>query len=155
MPTSKQGKHPSHQGERSQKTPGQASQDAGLERAGRAGSARGGTDEERQEHGKMTREEAGHLGGEATARSHGPEFYSEIGKKGGETTAQSHGPEFYSEIGKKGGETTAQTHGPEFYSEIGKKGGEAPHPGESGHEEDGQERTQGRGKPERQGGQNR
>ena len=135
MPTSKQGKHPSHQGERSQKTPGQASQDAGLERAGRAGSARGGTDEERQEHGKMTREEAGHLGGEATARSHGPEFYSEIGKKGGETTAQ--------------------THGPEFYSEIGKKGGEAPHPGESGHEEDGQERTQGRGKPERQGGQNR
>ncbi len=33
--------------------------------------------------GKITVEEAGHRGGEATSESHGREFYSEIGHKGG------------------------------------------------------------------------
>ncbi len=51
-------------------------------------SERGGTDEERRRHGKMTREEAGRKGGEKVAAERGPEFYSRIGKKGG---ASSHG----------------------------------------------------------------
>ena len=33
--------------------------------------------------GKMTVEEAGRKGGEATSETHGEEFYSDIGKKGG------------------------------------------------------------------------
>ncbi|MDI4646501.1 KGG domain-containing protein [Cohnella hashimotonis] len=32
----------------------------------------------------MSREEAGRMGGEATARTHDKEFYQEIGEKGGE-----------------------------------------------------------------------
>jgi len=34
--------------------------------------------------GKMSREEAGRMGGEATSRNHDKEFYQEIGQKGGE-----------------------------------------------------------------------
>ncbi|GKV64333.1 MULTISPECIES: KGG domain-containing protein [unclassified Sporosarcina] len=37
---------------------------------------------------KMSLEEAGKKGGEATARNHGHEFYEEIGKKGGEARAR-------------------------------------------------------------------
>ena len=58
--------------------------------------------------GEMTVKEAGHKGGEETAKTHGPEFYHEIGEKGGHI----------------GGEHTAKTHGKEFYEEIGHKGGE-------------------------------
>ncbi len=32
---------------------------------------------------KMSREEAGRMGGEATAKNHDKEFYQEIGEKGG------------------------------------------------------------------------
>jgi uncharacterized protein len=34
--------------------------------------------------GEMTVREAGHKGGEETAKTHGREFYEEIGHKGGE-----------------------------------------------------------------------
>lgn len=34
---------------------------------------------------KMSREEAGRKGGEATAKNHDKEFYQEIGRKGGES----------------------------------------------------------------------
>lgn len=37
-----------------------------------------------EEKGDMTVREAGHKGGEETARTHGHEFYEEIGHKGGE-----------------------------------------------------------------------
>jgi general stress protein YciG len=82
--------------------------------------------------GKMTVSEAGHKGGEATARTHGHEYYHEIGEKGGhkggEKTAETHGHEFYEKIGEKGGhiggEHTAETHGHEFYEKIGHKGGQ-------------------------------
>jgi general stress protein YciG len=58
-----------------------------------------------QEKRKMTRQEAGRLGGEKVAREHGPEFYRKIGKKGGKKVAQQKGSDFYREIGKKGGES--------------------------------------------------
>jgi hypothetical protein len=51
---------------------------------------------------KMSREEAGQRGGEATLEKHGPEFYSEIGQKGGEAVSQDR--EHMSQIGKKGGQ---------------------------------------------------
>ena len=35
---------------------------------------------------KMSREEAGRKGGEATSKNHDKEFYQEIGQKGGEAT---------------------------------------------------------------------
>ncbi len=38
--------------------------------------------------GAMTVSEAGHMGGEKTARTHGHEFYQEIGHKGGEIGGQ-------------------------------------------------------------------
>ncbi len=39
---------------------------------------------EKEKKGGMTVKEAGHKGGEKTARTHGHEFYEEIGHKGGE-----------------------------------------------------------------------
>lgn len=54
---------------------------------------------------KMTRQEAGRIGGKKVARERGPEFYRAIGKKGGETVAEQRGSEFYREIGRKGGES--------------------------------------------------
>lgn len=57
--------------------------------------------------GRMTVSEAGHKGGESTAKTHGHDFYQEIGKKGG----------------AKGGLTVRDKYGHEFYEEIGKKGG--------------------------------
>jgi general stress protein YciG len=47
---------------------------------------------EKEEKGGMSVSEAGHKGGEKTAKTHGHEFYEEIGHKGGEKG------------GKKGGE---------------------------------------------------
>ncbi|WP_153723155.1 KGG domain-containing protein [Sporosarcina cascadiensis] len=41
-----------------------------------------------QDQNKMSLEEAGKKGGEATARNHGHEFYEEIGRKGGEARAR-------------------------------------------------------------------
>ncbi len=54
---------------------------------------------------KLTRQEAGRIGGEKVARERGPEFYRRIGKKGGEKVAEQRGSEFYREIGRKGGES--------------------------------------------------
>jgi uncharacterized protein len=54
---------------------------------------------------KLTRQEAGRIGGEKVARERGPEFYRAIGKKGGERVAEQRGSEFYREIGRKGGES--------------------------------------------------
>ncbi len=36
-----------------------------------------------QNQGKMSREEAGRMGGEATSKKHNKEFYQEIGKRAG------------------------------------------------------------------------
>jgi general stress protein YciG len=60
--------------------------------------------EKREKKGGMTVEEAGHKGGEKTAKTHGKEFYQEIGRKGGEEVKEERGPEFYQEIGHKGGQ---------------------------------------------------
>jgi uncharacterized protein len=54
---------------------------------------------------KLTRQEAGRIGGKKVARERGPEFYRAIGKKGGERVAEQRGSEFYREIGRKGGES--------------------------------------------------
>jgi general stress protein YciG len=54
---------------------------------------------------KLTRQEAGRIGGEKVARERGSEFYREIGKKGGERVAAQRGSEFYRTIGRKGGES--------------------------------------------------
>jgi general stress protein YciG len=40
--------------------------------------------EKEEKKGGMTVKEAGHKGGEKTAKTHGHEFYEEIGHKGGE-----------------------------------------------------------------------
>ncbi|WP_127489569.1 KGG domain-containing protein [Paenibacillus ehimensis] len=60
--------------------------------------------------GKMSREEAGRMGGEATAKKHDREFYQEIGQKGGEARGNDSND---SDDGKMSGE------------EAGRKGGEA------------------------------
>lgn len=59
------------------------------------------------EKGKMTVGQAGHMGGESTAKTHGHDFYQSIGKKGGQ----------------KGGLVVRDKYGHDFYEEIGKKGG--------------------------------
>jgi uncharacterized protein len=113
-------------------------------------------EKKKEMHGKMTREEAGKKGGEATKGTHGRESYQEMGKRGGEKHAREmreenvspENQERLSEAGKKGGETTKGTHGSvevrvpksslesgqeseetpgqESYQEMGKKGGVAP-----------------------------
>ena len=40
--------------------------------------------EKKESKGKMSRSEAGHLGGEKVKEEKGPGFYKEIGHKGGE-----------------------------------------------------------------------
>lgn len=37
---------------------------------------------------KMSREEAGRMGGKATAKNHDKEFYQEIGEKGGKSNSK-------------------------------------------------------------------
>ncbi|MNX87766.1 Stress-induced bacterial acidophilic repeat motif protein [compost metagenome] len=41
-------------------------------------------EQKQPEKGKMTVQEAGHMGGEAVKEKYGPEFYSEIGHQGGQ-----------------------------------------------------------------------
>jgi general stress protein YciG len=68
------------------------------------------------QNGKMSREEAGRKGGEATARNHDREFYQEIGEKGGEARGQrsnsggdsDDGKMSREEAGRKGGEARAR-----------------------------------------------
>lgn len=84
---------------------------------------------------KMSREEAGRKGGEATANNHDQEFYQEIGQKGGEATAENHDKEFYQEIGQKGGSSggngrsrssddNGDSDGKMSREEAGRKGGQ-------------------------------
>ncbi|MCS9984468.1 stress-induced protein, KGG, repeat-containing protein [Weissella paramesenteroides] len=54
----------------------------------------------RKKDDKLTREESGEKGGEATVKSHDKDFYEKIGKKGGEATAKSHDKDFYPENGE-------------------------------------------------------
>ncbi len=58
-----------------------------------------------EEKRKITRQEAGRIGGEKVAKERGSEFYRQIGKKGGEKVAEQRGSEFYRAIGRKGGES--------------------------------------------------
>jgi uncharacterized protein len=62
------------------------------------------TNKNEEEH-KMTRQEAGHLGGQATARTHNTEFYEEIGRQGGKVSPGNfkNDPERAREAGRKGG----------------------------------------------------
>ncbi len=53
---------------------------------------------ESEKKGKMSVQEAGHKGGEATAKSHGHEFYEEIGHKGGEKGGQKGGKQVQEEV---------------------------------------------------------
>ena len=57
---------------------------------------------------KLTREEAGQRGGQATARKHGPEFYAEIGRRGGQAVSRNR--EHMSRIGQKGGAARGRRH---------------------------------------------
>ncbi len=68
---------------------------------------------------KMSREEAGRLGGEATSKSHGKEFYEEIGEKGGEN---SHSGGNNSDGNNSGGNKMSR-------EEAGRKGGKNSHNG--------------------------
>ncbi|GGF81798.1 hypothetical protein GCM10010912_28630 [Paenibacillus albidus] len=68
------------------------------------------------QNGKMSREEAGRKGGEATARNHDREFYQEIGHEGGEARSDrssqgdgnDNGKMSREEAGRKGGEARAR-----------------------------------------------
>lgn len=64
-------------------------------------------DENEAGHAKMSRSEAGKLGGKKTLEKYGNDFFKEIGRKGGE----------------KGGKKTYERYGKNFYEKIGKKGG--------------------------------
>lgn len=62
-------------------------------------------------NGKMSREEAGRMGGEQTAKNHDKDFYQEIGQKGGEARNESdgnNGKMSREEAGRKGGEARAR-----------------------------------------------
>ncbi|MBO7742741.1 glucose starvation-inducible protein B [Paenibacillus sp. MWE-103] len=64
-----------------------------------------------QHDGKMSREEAGRMGGEATARTHDREFYQEIGAKGGKSRGDERrddGKMSREEAGRLGGEARAR-----------------------------------------------
>ncbi|MFD2613511.1 KGG domain-containing protein [Paenibacillus gansuensis] len=69
-----------------------------------------------QDNGKMSREEAGRMGGEATAKNHDKEFYQEIGRKGGESRDNN---------GGGNGGSSSGGDGKMSREEAGRKGGEA------------------------------
>lgn len=77
--------------------------------------ARNNQDNRNDNNGKMTREEAGRMGGEATSASHDKEFYQEIGSEGGKARSNSgnsnddkDGKMSREEAGRKGGEARAR-----------------------------------------------
>ena len=86
-----------------------------------------------QQKGKMTVEEAGRKGGEATSSSHDREFYQDIGSQGGQSSGGNfkNDPQRASEAERKGGQASggnfANDH--ERASEAGRKGGENSHGG--------------------------
>ncbi|NEU59834.1 glucose starvation-inducible protein B [Paenibacillus sp. ALJ109b] len=66
------------------------------------------------QNGKMSREEAGRKGGEATSKSHDREFYQEIGREGGSTRGNNDGNDDQDrkmsreEAGRKGGQARSR-----------------------------------------------
>lgn len=62
----------------------------------------------REDKGKMTVSEAGHLGGMRTAETHGREFYEDIGHKGGQRVREliEEGKEAESASGSRAGRST-------------------------------------------------
>lgn len=50
---------------------------------------------------KLTREQAGQRGGQATSRKHGHTFFAEIGRRGGQTVSRNR--QHMAEIGRRGG----------------------------------------------------
>ncbi|GAB1158568.1 hypothetical protein YWY31_45930 [Paenibacillus illinoisensis] len=66
------------------------------------------------QNGKMSREEAGRKGGEATSKNHDHEFYQEIGSKGGSARSSSDGNDDQDgkmsreEAGRKGGQARSR-----------------------------------------------
>lgn len=70
---------------------------------------------------KMTRRQAGRLGGRKTAER-GPEFFAAIGAKGGASTSARHDPWHFVAIGTKGGTSTKTRHGRAWFKQIGGKG---------------------------------
>jgi general stress protein YciG len=51
---------------------------------------------------KLTKAEAGRLGGLRTKQRHGPEHFRQAGRKGGRATVATHGAEHMAEIGRRG-----------------------------------------------------
>ena len=74
---------------------------------------------------KMTRSEAGRLGGKATAARHDREHFADIGRKGGATTLE-RGLWHFVEIGAKGGRATMADRGSAWYKRIGSKKAQDP-----------------------------
>lgn len=68
---------------------------------------------------KLTRAQAGRLGGRKTAER-GPAFFAAIGTKGGQVTAGVHDPWHFAAIGSKGGKTTAARRGRAWFRQISK-----------------------------------
>ncbi|MET3938779.1 general stress protein YciG [Paenibacillus sp. PvP094] len=66
------------------------------------------------QNGKMSREEAGRKGGEATSKNHDHEFYQEIGREGGQARGNSDGNDDQDgkmsreEAGRKGGQARSR-----------------------------------------------
>ena len=59
---------------------------------------------------KLTKAEAGRLGGRATKKKHGTEHYRRAGKKGAEATLTKHGREHMRRIGQAGFTATCNRH---------------------------------------------
>jgi general stress protein YciG len=51
---------------------------------------------------KLTKAEAGRLGGLQTQRRHGRQHFQQAGRKGGQATLETHGREHMAEIGRRG-----------------------------------------------------
>lgn len=59
---------------------------------------------------KLSKAEAGRLGGAATVERHGPEHMRQIGALGGAATVERHGPEHMARIGARGFRAYAEAH---------------------------------------------
>ncbi|EGL19153.1 MULTISPECIES: KGG domain-containing protein [unclassified Paenibacillus] len=70
----------------------------------------------RNDDNKMSREEAGRMGGETTSKNHDKDFYQEIGQKGGEARGNN---------GNNGNGGNSGGDGKMSREEAGRKGGEA------------------------------
>ncbi|MFZ5376187.1 MAG: KGG domain-containing protein [Patescibacteria group bacterium] len=61
--------------------------------------------------GRMTVEEAGRKGGEATSRSHDRDFYQKIGQKGGKSQGKDNNPGNFANRSEQDVEDTARKGG--------------------------------------------